>query len=148
MRLVKWNPSRTNFYPVRREGGFFTAPFLNVFEDLFGAGTVGSLNAEIVEKEGNYQLIAEIPGVNPEDVKVSVEKDVLTIEAEKHNSLESEKDVIYHTERSYGKFSRSFNLNGLADTDKIEAEYKNGVLTLSLPKREEVKGREVKIKVS
>ena len=102
---------------------------------------------DIAESENNYTVSAELPGVDKKDLKVTVENDTLTIEAEKRHDYESEKDGRYHSERSYGKLSRSFKLNGKVDAEKIEADYKNGVLTLTLPKREEVKAREVTVKV-
>lgn len=147
MRLVRWTPANSNFSPALRDRSFSNDPFFRVFEDWFSGTPASGVEVDIVENEGNYALTAELPGVDKKDLKVAVENDTLTIEAEKRNSHESEKDGRYHSERRYGKFSRSFKLNGQVDAEKVDAEYKDGVLTLTLPKREEVKPREVTVKV-
>jgi len=147
MRLVRWTPTNPNFSPVLRDRFFSTDPFSRVLEDWFSCTPASGVNVDIVENEGNYTLSAELPGVDKKDLKITVENDTLTIEAEKRNSYESEKDGRYHSERAYGKFSRSFKLNSQVDAEKIDAEYKDGVLILTLPKREEVKPREVTVKV-
>jgi len=147
MRLVRWTPANSNFSPALRDRFFSTDPFFRVFEDWFSWTPASVVDVDIVENEGNYTLTAELPGVDKKDLKVTVENDTLTIEAEKRNSHESEKDGHYHSERSYGKFSRSFKLNGQVDAEKIDAEYKDGVLNLTLPKREEVKPCDVAVKV-
>ena len=147
MRLVRWTPANSNLSPVLRERLFSTDPFSRVFEDWFSWTPASGVNVDIVENEGNFTLSAELPGVDKKDLKVTVENDTLTIEAEKRNSYESEKDGRYHSERTYGKFSRSFKLNGQVDAEKIDAEYKDGILTLAFPKREDVKPREVTVKV-
>jgi len=147
MRLVRWTPANTSYSPALRDSFFSTDPFFRVFEDWFSATPASGFNVDIIENEDSYTLSAEVPGVDRKDLKVTVEDDTLIIEAEKRNSYEEKKDGHYHSERSYGKFSRSFKLNGKVDAEKIEAAYKNGVLTLSLPKREEAKSREVTVKV-
>jgi len=147
MRLVRWTPSNQASSPVLRNRFFDTDPFFRVFEDWFTWTPTSRVSVDVVENEGNYTLSAELPGVDKKDLKVTVENDTLTIEAEKSSSHESKKDGRCHSERSYGKFSRSFTLNGQVDAEKIDAEYKDGVLTLTLPKREEVKAREVTVKV-
>jgi HSP20 family protein len=147
MRLVRWRPANSNYSPALRDSFFSTDPFFKVFEDWFSYAPASGVNVDIVENEGNYTLSAEVPGIDKKDLKVTVENDTLTIEAEKRNSYENEKDGHYHSERTYGKLSRSFKLNGQVDAEKIDAAYKDGVLTLTLPKREEVKSREVTVKV-
>ena len=147
MRLVRWRPANSNYSPALRDSFFSTDPFFKVFEDRFSWAPASGVNVDIVENEGNYTLSAEVPGIDKKDLKVTVENDTLTFEAEKRNSCENEKDGHYHSERRYGKFSRSFKLNGQVDAEKIDAAYKDGVLTLTLPKREEAKSREVTVKV-
>ena len=147
MRLVRWRPANSNYSPALRDSFFSTDPFFKVFEDWFSWTPASGVNVDIVENEGNYTLSAEVPGIDKKDLKVTVENDTLTIEAEKRNSYENEKDGHYHSERRYGKFSRSFKLNGQVDAEKIDAAYKDGVLSLTLPKREEAKSREVTVKV-
>lgn len=144
MRLVKWNPAASSLLSGWRRDA---EPFVNMCDNWFDAASAFGPQVDIVEKDGNYILTAELPGVKPEDVNVSVENDVLMISGEKREENETEKSGVYHSERRYGKFSRVFSLNGQVDTEKIDANYNAGVLTLTLPKREEVKARAVTIKV-
>ena len=141
MKLVRWTPANSNCSPVLRD------PFFRVFDDWFSHTPASGVDVDIMENEGGYTLSAELPGVDKKDLKVTVENDTLTLEAEKHDGSESKKDGHYHSERRYGKFSRSFKLNGQIDTEKIDARYKNGVLSLTLPKREEVKPRQLDVQV-
>lgn len=148
MRLVRWNPARSAFgYPVRsfRENDAFEG----YFPELFGLDNGNrSLEVDITEKEDHFELTAELPGIKNEDLRVTMENDTLTIEAEKKSESESNEGGNYHRERRYGKFSRSFRLNGQVDGEKIDAVYNDGVLTLRLPKREEVKARAIQVKVN
>ena len=146
MRLVRWNPTAAcNTAATRRP---WTAdPFFGAMNDFFATENVGNgLDVDIYEKDDHYVLTAELPGVKKEDLKVNVEGDVLMIEAEKRSDYEDNKEGVYHSERNFGKFSRSFRLNSQVEGDKIEANFADGVLSLSLPKREEVKGRSITVK--
>ncbi|HUU26406.1 MAG TPA: Hsp20/alpha crystallin family protein [archaeon] len=138
MRLVRYEPKANLFWP-------------ETFRSLLGDWPVGApendLRVDLVEKEDRYVLSAELPGVKKEDIKVAVEEDVLTVSAEKHDEFEGKEDGVYRRERSYGKVYRSFTLGDKVAQDKIEGEYKNGVLTLNLPKKEEVKAKPVEVKV-
>lgn len=106
-----------------------------------------SMSVDVVETENGYELTAELAGVAIEDIKVTVEDDTLSIEAEKKSETEKTNEGGYVRERLYGKFRRSFRLSGQVGADKIGASYVNGVLRLSLPKREEVKSRAVEVKI-
>ena len=146
MRLTRWNPTTARNAGATRSP--WTAdPFFSLMNDFFNTENVGNgLDVDIYEKDDHFVLTAELPGVKKEDVKVNVEGDVLTIEAEKRSEFEENKEGLYHHERSYGKFSRSFRLNSQVEGDKIDASYTDGVLRLTLPKREEVKGRSITVK--
>jgi HSP20 family protein len=101
----------------------------------------------VSEDEGAYRISAELPAVSGEDVKVVVRDGVLTLKGER--KVETKTDGLkYHlVERSHGSFQRSFTLPKDANGEKVTAEFKNGVLLVTVPKREEVKPREIEVKV-
>ncbi len=103
---------------------------------------------DIFDKGAEVVLHAELPGIKKEDIDVHVENNVLTIRGKKERKEEAKEEGYYRTERSYGSFSRSFSLASSVDVTKIGAEYKDGVLTLSLPKSEEAKPRQIDVKVA
>jgi len=103
--------------------------------------------SDIYEDKNSYKIIFDLPGIEKEDINLKVEKDILSITAEfKKQPIESY-DCI-REEIDFAGYQRSFKLNGIVDLDKIGADYKNGTLTLTLPKREEQKTKEIQIKVS
>jgi len=110
--------------------------------------TEWSPSVDIIEDEGEWLVKADLPEVKKEDVKVTVENGVLTITGERKFEKE-EKDKKYHRiERSYGNFLRSFTLPDGADGSKVNAEFKDGVLKVHLPKGEKAKPKAVEVKVS
>ena len=128
MTIVRWDPFR--------EFGF-TAP--NTWMppvDIFQTG-----DHELVLK-------AELPDMTREDIDVTVENFVLTLKGEKKVDGEVKDEQYHHAERRYGTFARSFSLPHTVDTAKVAAEYKNGVLTVRIPLREEARPRQVKIDVA
>jgi HSP20 family protein len=104
--------------------------------------------ADITEDEKEYLIKAELPEVKKEDVKVSVENGVLTISGERKFEKEEKKRKYHRVERGYGTFVRSFALPDDADAGKVQAEFKNGVLTVHLPKSEKAKPKQVEVKVA
>jgi HSP20 family protein len=102
---------------------------------------------DVSETKNDYVVKAELPGIDPKDIDISLTNDLLTIKGEKKQEKE-EKEENYHViERSYGSFTRSVRLPGQVQSDKINASFKNGVLRVTLPKTEEAKKKEIKIKV-
>lgn len=97
------------------------------------------------EKENKYVIKTELPGMKEEDVDISVAGDRLNIKGEKKAESEVKEEEYYRSERSYGSFFRSIDLPSDADTDKIEANYENGVLEISIPKTEAVKTKKVSV---
>jgi HSP20 family protein len=91
---------------------------------------------------------AELPGVDPKDVDVRLENSTLTLRGERKLDKEVKQDSYHRVERPYGAFSRSFTLPTVVDQGSIKAEYKDGVLKLTLPKREEAKPRQIQINVA
>jgi HSP20 family protein len=90
-------------------------------------------------------LRLEVPGLSREDLKISVERNILTVRGEKEQEVATENETFHRTERSYGSFERSFSLPSHVDADDVKAALKAGVLTLRLPRREEARAREITI---
>jgi HSP20 family protein len=101
---------------------------------------------EITEGDGQYTVTVELPGVRKEDVHVELDEGMLTIRGEKKSEREETKERKRYVERTYGSFSRSFTLPLNADAQRLAAAFKDGVLTITIPKTEESKPRTVAIK--
>jgi HSP20 family protein len=93
-------------------------------------------------------LKAELPGINREDIDLRVENNLLTIRGERKREQENKQEAYHRVERSYGTFSRSFSLPSTVDTENVSADFKDGVLTVTLPAREEAKPRQIQVKVN
>jgi HSP20 family protein len=107
----------------------------------------GSISVDISETKNNLIVSAEVPGIEPGDLDISLSGNRLTIKGEK-KQIKEEKDESYHRiERRYGSFSRTIELPVEVDSSKVDATYKNGILKIVLPKVEKEKAREIKIKV-
>jgi HSP20 family protein len=104
--------------------------------------------ADITEDEKEYLIKAELPEMRKEDVKVTVENGVLTISGERKFEKEEKKRKYHRVERGYGTFMRSFALPDDADFNKVNAEFKSGVLTVHVPKSEQAKPKQIEVKVA
>lgn len=102
---------------------------------------------DIFEETGHLRIVAEIPGVKPEAVKILVENNVLTIQGTKEQFAEEKAEKVHRYERAYGAFERSFTLPATVEATNIKATYDMGVLTLILPKVERAKPREIKLEI-
>ena len=147
MAITRWRPFR-DLISIQDEMN-------RLFDDFFGyrpvrvewTERVWSPRVDVSENKDNVIIKTEMPGMEKEDVKISIQDNVLTLKGEKRQEKE-EKDKNYHRiERSYGSFCRSFQLPTSVKTDKIKANYKDGVLNISLPKTEEVKPKEIPISI-
>lgn len=103
---------------------------------------------DLAETEDKFTVKAEIPGIDPKEVEISVKDNILHIKGEKKEEKEEKGKNYYRMERRYGSFARSINLPSSVDTNKVTAEYKNGVLEIALQKKEEVKPKQINVKVS
>lgn len=143
MTLVKWNPNRSLF----NLGEEF-------FEDFFNADRMLSRRREswypavdIEEHQDHYQVAMELPGMRKEDLQISFTDGILTISGEKKEEKE-DKERNYHCyERRFGKFERSFRVHSDIKSDKIDASFKDGILTIELPKAETAKPKQIEVKV-
>jgi len=123
-------------------GGLFRSPFRSREVKWPAAPAV-----DFTDTEKAYELTAELPGMDEKNVEVKVANGVLTIKGEKQEDKEEKKKDYYLRERNYGSFERSFQVPDGVDADKIEANYKKGVLTVTLPKRPEAQKTAKKIDV-
>jgi HSP20 family protein len=104
-------------------------------------------SVDILEKDGNLILRAELPGLTEKQIDLKVEGNTLILKGERKMENEDKKSNYHRIESSYGSFTRSFMLPETVDLDKINAEYKNGVLTITLPQKPEVKPREIPVSI-
>src|SRR6185312_2873399 len=102
---------------------------------------------DVFEDQDAVKIVAEVPGVRPEDVKISLENNLLTIRGEKKQQAEEKSERVHRYERTYGSFERAFSLPTSVDPEKIEASYANGILTVTIPKAERARPREIPVKV-
>jgi HSP20 family protein len=148
MNLVKWKPAKELLLLNRRlhnllDDDFFRFPAFFSDEEKMWAPVV-----DIYEDEKEIVLKAELPEVDPKDVDIKLEDGYLILKGERKFDKEVKKENFYRLERSYGSFKRQFNLPSYVDKDKVKASYKDGVLKIQLPKKEEAKSTKVDIKVS
>lgn len=101
---------------------------------------------DVLEDKESVKIVAELPGVRPEDVKMSLENQALTVRGEKKQVAEEKTERVHRYERSYGVFERTFSLPGTVDADRIEASFADGLLTVTLPKVERARPRQIEIR--
>src|ERR671911_391503 len=103
---------------------------------------------DVSEDANSLRITMELPGVDPDDVRLSLENNILTIRGEKRQQIDQKNERVHRFERTYGTFERTFVLPSTVDPDQIEARYDNGVLLISIPKAERAKPREIRVKAS
>ena len=123
-----------------------------LFSEAFDRSEGGSLTpwapaVDIYETEHELVVKADVPDVKPEELDIRVERNILTIRGERKFEKKVDENNYLRVERSYGSFSRNFSLANTVNTEAIKADYKDGVLTLSIPKREEAKPKQIKVQV-
>lgn len=149
MTLVRWDPFRELEEMSERLNRVFSRPATrttNGKENMTVADWTPSV--DISETDGGYLIKAELPEVKKEDVKVTVENGVLTLQGERRQETEEKGRRYHRIERSYGSFVRSFALPESVDESGVKAEYKDGVLNLHIPKSERVKPKAIEVKVA
>ncbi|HPD31373.1 MAG TPA: Hsp20/alpha crystallin family protein [Phycisphaerae bacterium] len=161
MNLIPWrnkrearNGSRTEAPPLARLRSemdqlferFWRDPWSTSLADLMPAGVGVGLRLNLAESENDVTLTAELPGVDPKDVEISVSDNMLTISGEKKQEKEEKKRNYHYVERSFGSFRRSIQLPSSVDPNKVDATYRNGVLTVTLQKRPDAKPKRIAVK--
>ena len=155
MALIRWNPAHeltslpSDVLNIQRE--------INRMFDTFFRGEQGedaSLFSQtwrpavdIVERENEYVAKVELPGVSKNDVKITMQDNVLTIRGEKQQEKKDKETNFHRVERFYGSFQRSFTMPTSVRSDQIDAEYTDGILTIRMPKAEEAKPKQIEVKV-
>lgn len=143
MALVRWDPFR-DLTSLQNE--------VNRLFSRAGGGEVAERQAwmpsvDVVEAQDSIKLKVELAGMKPEDIKLEVDENVLTVSGERRFEEEVREDKYYRIERRYGSFSRSIALPQNVATDKIDAAYENGVLEVTLPKVEEAKPKRIAVNI-
>ena len=147
MSLVKWNPRR-NLVSGFNEWDRFLSDFFGDMDIPAQLPSSWSPSVDIQETNDKYLVTADLPGLSRKDINISIKEDILTISGERKYETKDEKKNYYRMERGFGRFNRSFRLPDEVLADKITAKFKDGVLSVEIPKAEEVKPKEIEIKVS
>ena len=147
MTLIRWNPQRQRMMPS-------IAEWDNLMSDFFGNNledtelNVWKPSVDIVEDKDAFAVTADLPGLIKKDISINIKENMLTISGERKVEKKDESKNYCRTERRFGSFKRSFQLTDQVISEKISATFKDGVLTVLVPKAEEVKPKEIEIKVS
>jgi HSP20 family protein len=148
MTLTKWNPLLADLGETRKRFNRLFGD--NDFWDPSGVTNGGEWPpaVDIIENDHNLIVKAELPGIDAKDVVVTVENNVLTLKGERHTEKEVKKENYHRMERAFGSFYRAFVLPAFLDGETIRAEFRNGLLTITIPKRENDKTRTVEVKAA
>jgi HSP20 family protein len=144
--VIPWRPFRDLEEMERRFDDMLSWPLLPAVWRRIPTMEMGWAPAiDVFEKEDKFVVKAELPGMKEEDIAISVVGDTLIIKGERKAESEVEEDDYYYCERSYGSFSRSIAIPSNVDAQKIEANYEDGVLEVSLPKTSKVKPKKISV---
>ncbi len=150
--LIRWNPRRETALadPFRVIDEWFEELWRG-WPSLFDSDTRRPLlrpAMDVVENDKEVVIRIDLPGMKPEDVKIELEDDVITISGEMGDTIEKEGDRYHYRERSYGAFQRSLRLPNTVDKEKVEASFENGVLNITLPKLPQAQPKQITVKAS
>jgi len=149
MTLTRWDPFRDLVTLQDRMNRLFDESVRNVRTgDEALSSATWSPAVDIYETDSEVVLKAELPEVNQKDIDIQVENNTLTLRGERKLDKETKQENFHRIERAYGIFSRSFTLPSTVDQERIKADYRDGILRISLPKREESKPKQIKVAVS
>jgi len=147
MPIVKYSPfADTDDFPAGLR--LFQDTINRVLSDQGATTRPWAPSVDILETENDLVLKADVPGVELKDIDIQIENGTLTLKGERKFEQESQNKGYHRLERSYGSFVRYFTLPDTVDAEKVHAAYNNGVLTVTLPKKEIAKPRTVKVQVS
>jgi HSP20 family protein len=147
MAIVRWEPFRDLLTTQDRFNRLFNETFSNVLGGEELSGRAWNPVVDIFETDHDLVLKAELPGIDPKDVDIRVEDGTLYLKGERKQEKDVKEGAYHRVERSYGSFTRTFALPNSVNLDDIKADYKDGVLTLKMAKREEAKPKQIKITV-
>ena len=145
--LVRWEPLRDLVSLRDAMDRLFEEGFVQPWGRWSGAAEEGFLAVDVYETADAVVVEAPLPGVKPENVDISITGDTLTIKGETRSEEKVERENYIRQERRYGSFCRAVALPDGLDKDKAEADFEDGVLTITFPKSEEVKSKSIKVKV-
>jgi HSP20 family protein len=145
MSIVRYDPFRDLRSLQDEVNRLFSTNLSRVFGDEGIARGAWNPNVDIYESKDQIVIEAELPGMNREDFDLSFENNIITLRGERRFEKKDESDNYHRVERSYGSFTRSFTLPPTVTGEGITAEYRNGVLRVTLQKREEVKARRIEV---
>jgi HSP20 family protein len=149
MAIVRFEPFRDLLSLQDRMNRLFDESYrTRSGEEDWALGGAWAPAVDVYEQDNTLVLKAELPGVDPKDVDIRIENNVLTIKGERKFDNEVKKESYHRVERAYGTFTRSFTLPNVVDPAAVKAEFKDGVLRVSLPKREEAKPKQIQISVA
>jgi len=144
--LSRWEPSRGTANLREEINRLFNDAFERTGEE--SNLTSWAPAVDIFETEHELVVKADLPAVDPKDLDIRVENNILTIRGEREFDKKVDENNYLRVERAYGSFARSFSLANTVNAEAIKADYQNGVLTLSIPKREEAKPKQIKVNVA
>ena len=151
MALIRWDPFRDLLGLQERMNKLFDESYRGLprtgSEDDWALGGAWAPAVDIYEQGSDIVLKAELPGVDPKNVDVRLENNTLTLRGERKLDNEVKRENYHRIERSYGAFSRSFTLPSVVDQTSIKAEFRDGLLRVTMPKREEAKPKQIAINV-
>lgn len=146
MAITRWQPFRELSSLQDRMNRLFD-DFLGDRNQLEGPAAGWAPAVDIFEDKDKVVLKADLPGIEEKDISLDVDGNRLTLKGERRMEKETKEENYHRVERAYGQFVRSFTLPNTVDVENIKASYKNGVLEVSLPKKEEVKPKHISIAV-
>ena len=146
MALIRWQPNE--IFSLRRDMDRLFDTFYGNSESEAPDVSTWRPSVDIAETQNEYVVTADLPGINREDLDVSVTDGRLTIRGERRQTAEANQNNVHRVERVYGTFSRAFDLPKAVDAEKISATYRDGVLSVQVPKAEEAKPKQIEIKVA
>lgn len=146
MNVIKYDPFRELRSLQDEMNRLFMSNYSRGSEQEGFTSGAWNPHVDIFENKDQIVLEAELPGLKPEDVNISIENNVLTLHGERKFEKKDENDNFHRVERSYGSFTRSFTLPPTVSSENANAEFENGILRLTLAKREEAKPRRIEIK--
>lgn len=160
MNIIPWRnkkaeptvePAESSLAPLRDEMSrlferFFREPFDVGLSEAWPAAFGRGVRMDLAESEKDVVIKAELPGVDPKDVEINVTGNLLTVHGEKKEEKEEKKRDYHFVERSHGSFHRSVQLPSSANRDKVDATFKNGVLTITLEKHPEAKPKRISVR--